>query len=317
MSEPGLPAGAREALQGPPSGYFIVVPDPQARDAGDLEEFPRRLLRAWKLLLIAAVAGGLIALLLTLFMRPLYRAKALVAPANTQGLSGQGSGLRQLSGLAGLAGIDLGTGGGRREEALATLSSKSFAREFIQSANLLPVLYAERWDARAGQWRAGQQPPTLGEAVRLFSENVVTISDDPKTTFVTVTVDWYSPQIAAEWANGMVNLVNDKLRNDAVQNSQHSLEYLDKELAKTNVVEVREAIYHLIEQQVEDAMMASVQHDYAYRFLDPAVAPERKNSPKRSLLGAAGAAIGLLVGVIVVFARRGRPPRGERAAAGQ
>lgn len=304
MTEPVTSGEVREALRGPPSGYFIVVPDPQASGAEELDTFVGELLTAWRLLLAMVVVGGLIALGVAFLMTPLYRAKALVAPVTSQGLGGQGGTLRQLSGLAALAGVDLGGGGGRKDESLATLSAKSFAREFIESNNLLPVLYAERWDARAGHWRAGATPPTLGQAVTRFTDSVVSISDDPKTSFVTVTVDWYSPQLAAQWANGLVNMVNEKLRQEAVASSQRSLEYLDKELAKTNVVEVRQAIYQLIERQVENATVANVQHDYAYHFLDPAIAPERKNSPKRALLGVAGAAIGLFAGVLVVFVRR-------------
>jgi len=261
------------------------------------------------------VAGCLIALTIALLLSPIYRAQALVAPVTQNGMPSAGGALRQLSGLAALADIDLAGGGGRKQESLATLKSKGFARDFIQANNLMPILYARRWDAHALRWRPGEPPPTLGDAVRHFTEDVVDISDDHATGFVTVTVDWYSPKLAAQWANGMIESVNERLRAEANSNADRSLDFLNKELSKTNVVEVRQAIYHLIEQQIDNAMMANVQHEYAYHFLDHAVAPEKRFSPKRSVITAVGAAFGLFAGALVVYLRRKRRS-GEAPLAG-
>jgi uncharacterized protein involved in exopolysaccharide biosynthesis len=305
----------REAMKGPPSGYFVVVPEPQGAAGDDLAAFTGELLAAWRLLLATAFAGGLIAAVAALLLPPKFRAEALLAPSATQTSPMQGGALRQLSGLAALADIDLGAGGGRKEEALATLNSLGFAREFIRANNLLPLLYAERWDAAAGRWRSDAKPPTLGEAAKRFRGDVLSVSDDRRTGFVTVTVDWYAPQLAAQWANGLVAMVNDKLRAEAIDSSQRSLEYLDRELAKTNVVEIRQAIYRLIEQQVNNAMLANVQREYAYRFLDAAVAPESRFTPKRTLMSAVGGACGLFFGVMAVYLRRlRRRGRGRRGA---
>jgi capsular polysaccharide biosynthesis protein len=305
----------REAMKGPPSGYFIVVSDGQDDTADDLATFGSELWASWKILLATAVLGGVIAAVVALMLPAKFRAQALVAPVNQSGGAGGGA-LKQLGGLAALAGIDLGSGGGRKEESLATLNSMGFARDFIQAENLIPVLYAERWDAQAKRWRAGETPPTLGMAVKRFTNDVVSISDDHKTSFVTVTVDWYSPELAARWANRMIEMANERLRADATRSAEHSIEYLNKELAKTSVVEIRQAIYRLSEEQVNNAMLASVQREYAFRFIDAAVPPETKFSPKRALIASVGAAGGLFVGVLVVFVRRMLARSRQRSMAG-
>jgi capsular polysaccharide biosynthesis protein len=313
VSEPEGPGNLREIMKGPPSGYFIVIPDREDEAADGLAAFGAELLAAWKLLLAATVIGGLIAVTIALLLPPKYRARALVAPVTQQNGSTGGGALRELGGIAALAGIELG-GGGRKEEYLATLTAPGLAREFIQAHNLLPILYADRWDPQAERWRAGAKVPTLGQAVRRFTDDVVSISDDRRTSVVTVTVDWYSPQLAAQWANGLIETVNDRLRADAIRTAQSSLEYLDKELAKTNVIEIRQAIYRLVEEQVSNAMLANVQREYAYRFIDAAVAPDQRYSPKRAVMGAVGAAVGLFLGVVVVYVRRAAGRRRGRAA---
>jgi LPS O-antigen subunit length determinant protein (WzzB/FepE family) len=303
-------------MQGPPSGYFIVVPEPQGAASNELAAFGGELLAAWRLLLVMAVIGGLIAVAVAFLLPPKFRAQALVAPVTQSGATGGGGGaLSKLGGIAALAGIDIGSTGGRKDEFLATLNAKGFARDFIQTQNLLPLLYARRWDPQSQRWRAGETPPTLGEAVRFFTEDVVSISDDHKTGFVTITVDWYSPQLAAQWANGLIDMVNERLRAEAIHGAESSLDYLNKELAKTNVVEIRQAIYRLTEEQVNNAMLANVEHEYAYRFLDRAIVPEKKYTPKRAVMGSVGAAAGLFVGVLIVYARRVRARRNGPAIA--
>ena len=312
-TEPVGAGDVRDIMRGPPSGYFIVVPDPQEDGADELASFGGELLTAWKLLLAMFFLGALLAGLSSYLMAPKFRAQALVVPVTQQTSSPAGSALRELGGLAALAGVDIGITGGRKEEYLATLNSPGFAREFIETRNLLPILYADRWDPQAKRWRPGEKIPTMDQAVKRFTKDVVSIADDRRTNVVTITVDWYSPLLAAQWANGMIELVNERLRSDAIRTADSSLDYLNKELAKTNVVEIRQAIYRVIEQQVNNAMLANVQREYAFHFVDRAVPPEVRFSPKRPLMAAVGAAVGLFVGVLVVYVRRVRARRREAA----
>jgi hypothetical protein len=146
---------------------------------------------------------------------------------------------------------------------------------------MLHELFSDRWDRNGGRWQLGAKQPTLDEAVRKFTKTVRFSREDHTTGLVTVAVEWYSPDLAARWANGLVSMVNERLRTEATRNADHSIEYLNKELAKTNVVEIRQAIYKVIEEQVNNAMLANVQREYAFRVIDPAVPPPSSNSNQR------------------------------------
>ena len=89
-------------MKGPPSGYFIVVPDRQEDAANDLATFGSELWASWRILLATALLGGVIAAVVSLILPAKFRAQALVAPV-TQG-AGSGGPLKQLGGLAALAG---------------------------------------------------------------------------------------------------------------------------------------------------------------------------------------------------------------------
>src|SRR5665213_1171050 len=86
--------------------------------------------------IIGFTAGAVV---LAFALKPMYRSEVIVWPADSpSGLSQLGG---QLGGLASLAGINLGGGGGKKsDEALAFLRSRAFTAAFIQRHELMPVL---------------------------------------------------------------------------------------------------------------------------------------------------------------------------------
>jgi uncharacterized protein involved in exopolysaccharide biosynthesis len=293
-------------MEGPPAGYFLVVPpadDEEAKDAIDLAKTAAMLRTYWKLLLCMTLVCGIIAAGISLWMRNVYRAQAIIAPTAESNGAG-GSMKSDLGGLAALAGIDLGASGGRKVEALATLQSAGFIRDFIVKYNLLPILYSERWDANANTWRKDKTPPTMEKAIKRFKGRRI-VDENTKSGLVTVKFDWYSPELAAQWTNAMIDMVNERMRAADIHTAESSLEYLDKEMATANTVELRLAIAQLIETQENNKMMANVQRDYAYHFIDRAVPPETKEGPLRTVISIGGALVGFLLGTaFVVFRRR-------------
>jgi LPS O-antigen subunit length determinant protein (WzzB/FepE family) len=307
MNDIKIEPGARQLMSGPPAGYFLVVPQGQDQDTASLATVIATVLQRWRLITAAVVICAVTALIISLFMTKTYRAKIVVAPvmeSQEVGASGIGSAINnELGGIASLAGIDLG-GDARKQEFLATLKSLGFARDFVVAENLTPLLFPDLWDAKTGTWRPGVKVPTLGAAARKFADHNRAITDDRKTGMVTVTIDWTSPEIAARLANHTIQMVNDRLRGEAVRDANLSIQYLEKELAKTSMVGVQQGINALIEQQIDKSMIANVQTEYAYKVIDPAVPPDVKYSPQRALITCIGAIAGLVFSLAYVLMRR-------------
>lgn len=255
--------------------------------------------------LVFAVAGALLAFNL----RPMYRAEAVVSPADSSsGLGGLGS---QLGGLASLAGINIGTGGGKKsDEALEYLRSRIFTAGFIQRHGLMPLLFARKWDGSRNQWREPADAPTLAEGVSKFSKKVRQIAEDRRTGIIRVSVIWGDPVVAAQWANWLVAEADQALRDRAIAEQTRSIEYLKAESARTSTVEIASAISKVMETELKNAMLARTRDAYAFQILDPAVAPDPKDkdSPNIPLIVALGAIVGFFFGLIVAAARR-RPER--------
>lgn len=257
-----------------------------------------------KLIIFFTVIGTLVALTYALLATPIYRAEAILAPVSKDS-SGQVNAITgQFSGLASLAGINLGGRSGDIEEAIATLKSRGFTNKLISDENIMPVLFENKWDKNNKQWVDTETPPTLWDAYNKFNKSIRKVSQDKKTGLITVSIEWKDPVLAAEWVSKLVARINRKLRQEAIMASEKSIKYLQAELQKTSVIEIKESIYSLIEAQTKTKMLANTQEEYAFRVIDSAVVPEEKIRPKRSLIVVSGFISGVILGIFIALLRR-------------
>lgn len=248
---------------------------------------------------------GLASVALSFVQDPVYRASVIMAPVvEERSAGGLASLAGQLTGLAGMTGLNL-SGEDNTDEAIATLTSRAFTVRFIEEHELMPVLYADLWDPQTQSWKTeeGSEPPSASSAYTRFNNSIRAVAQDVQTGLVTLTVDWTDPLLAAEWANRLVADVNDALRRQAIQQSKNSIDYLKRELDQTREIELRNAVFGLIEVEMKKSMVATVKSEYAFKVIDPAVVPEKRYSPNRFLYLVLGSAIGLFIGLLVTFGR--------------
>jgi len=236
-------------------------------------------------------------------MTPVYRAITVLADARADsGSSSALSGaLSQLGGLATLARINVNTAN-QVDEALAVMKSREFIERFIQEENMLPELFPKLWDASAQTWR-GPKAPTLTQGYFRFVSICSTAFTNGKGSLITVSIEWTDREAAARWVNGIVARLNAEMRGRAIENTNSSQSFLEKELAVTSTIETRQAINRLMEAQINQRMLANVTREYAFRTVDKALPPEPGDivRPNKIVLVALGPTVGLIFGVFVVL----------------
>jgi uncharacterized protein involved in exopolysaccharide biosynthesis len=271
-----------------------------------------QLALVWKskvLIGIVTFVFGAAAVAVAFILPKQYEASVVLSPVSNNmssgGLGGNlGSMASQFGGLAALAGISV-TGDSAKSESLAVLQSEYLTESFIQQNNLLPVLYAKLWDPVRKVWTT-QDPlktPTLWKANKKFDETVRKIIPNAKTGIVSMTITWRNPKQAADWANGMVQMTNEYLRDKAIHEADRNIAYLNEEAAKSNVVEVRQAIYQLMKTEINRAMIARGSKEYAFRVIDPATPPELASSPRKALWVLGGLVAGFMLALFYVLTR--------------
>jgi uncharacterized protein involved in exopolysaccharide biosynthesis len=262
--------------------------------------------RLWPALGLLLGTGLAVAYVLT--ATPIYRVTTVLVSTSDERSSLSGSLMSALGdvggGLASLAGIGLGSPDAGTQEAIAVLQSQQFTERFIRDLNVMPRLFPQGWDAKAGKWLSspGEQP-TLGKAFKYFDGRIRTVTFEKKTGLVSLQVDWRDPGEAALWANTLVSRVNAEMRDRAIKKSEASLMFLERELQGTTQVETRQAINRLIEAQIKQRMLANVSQEYAFRVVDPAISPDRDDpiKPKKLLILAAGPIAGMLVAIMCLL----------------
>ena len=295
-------------VSGMPSPVEAVRQEVRSPEEISLRELRRALWRGRILVLVLTLglAGG--AFVTALLLPKHYVSRVLVIPATKDSReSGIGAALGQFAGLASLAGLTT-QAGGFKAEALATLQSDVLTVKYIKEQNLLPILFASKWDPAQKTWKSnvkGKAIPTLWRGNKYFSDTVRDVKDDKKTGLVSVEVTWTDPDLAAKWANEIVDLTNDYMRSKAIHESEANMAYLTEQAQKTNIVEMRQTIYTLMQGELKTAMLAEGNREFALKIIDPAVPAERPDSPKRGVWTVCGFFAGLLLSVLIVIGREG------------
>ena len=250
-----------------------------------------------------------------------YKATALLAPAQSSG-GGLSGALGQLGGLASLAGVSIGGGEGSEAQiAQEIMKSWNFIEAFIADNDLAVELFAaEGWrkgsnelkinddvyDSQNKQWLLENEsgvvgPPSSWNLFKTFSERLA-VSEDKRSGLVSVSIEYYSPQIAKQWLDMYVSAVNAHMQQRQVDKVTNNINYLQAQIEKTSIAEMREVFYTIIEEQTKNKMVAEASPEYAFVAVSPSMVPEEKSQPKRALICILGTLLGGMLSVLLVLA---------------
>ncbi|MBB1369949.1 Wzz/FepE/Etk N-terminal domain-containing protein [Pseudoalteromonas sp. SR45-4] len=251
----------------------------------------------------------------------IYKSEALLAPAEQNKATGIAG---QLGGLASLAGVSLGAGGGvdKTQMALEILKSRKFITEFIDGHQILPDLMAvkswdrstnilgynpEVYDSQSQTWLRDVKPPlsaepSMQEAYNNFS-NIMKVNVSQETSLVTISIEHLSPIIARNWVDWLIKDINLEMKKRDINEAQRSTSFLTEQIEQTKVADIRAVLYGLIEEQTKTQMFANARDEYVFKTIDPAIVAEQKAKPKRALICILGFILGAALGVMYVLLR--------------
>jgi uncharacterized protein involved in exopolysaccharide biosynthesis len=260
----------------------------------------------WYVVLGLMLLAGIGTAAFAFSMIPIYRANTLLMPAQLTGQTGPlSSALNSLGGLGELVGISSPSSSeNTTTEALALLQSRGFLEDFIQKNALMPKLFPDRWDAAANDWKpSSHAAPTIWRGYKRFSSDIMNASEDKKTRLVTLQIDWSDRIEGAKWANDLVDILNERLRQRAIAESTETIKFLEEETKDSQPVEVRNAISAMIESQLKTRALASVRKQYAFEILDPAVPSDQDVvvRPHRGLYILSALIVGFIIGSLAAL----------------
>lgn len=300
--------------------------DTTIHDDIDLKEL---FLAIWnKKIFIGAITSvaAILSLTYALTLPNVYTSQSLLAPsAKSDSLSSK---LGNLSSIASLGGFSLPSDSGSNAlEAVERIKSfEFFSTYFLPNIQLENIMATKKWipeddiliyDKRefnksTSKWvRDFSYPqkivPSSQEAFKVYRE-VMTISVDKKSSFITISIDHHSPFIAKKWVDIIISEINESMRKADADLAQNSISFLNKAAQSENLQSIKEVIARLLESQIQTLMLTSSNEYYVLKIIDSSIAPEKKSKPTRSLILILGTLFGGMLSIIIILIQYYRNP---------
>ena len=266
---------------------------------------------------------SIIALIYSLLLPNIYEAKAMLVPVNPS--SGIAGALGGYSVLAGISGISLPTGGdeGNSAKAIEKIRSLSFFENNILPNIYLPDLMAVKswnpttnilnfddsiYDTSSNTWIRDysypqQQIPSPQESFEVFTISHLSLSEDKKSGFVSLSIKHQSPFVAKKWVELIVNEVNSFYRQKDKIESEKAASYLNQQISLTSLSEIKEALAQLLQEETKKLTLIEANQYYVFDYIDPPAVMEKKSEPKRAIICILGALLGGMLSVFIVLIR--------------
>lgn len=262
----------------------------------------------------------LISIIYASLLPNIYTSSSILAPASEE--DSLSSSIANYSGLAGLAGINLPAEPvSNTQEAIQRIQSFDFFKNyFLPNINLEDLLAVESWnyenneviyddkiyDSSSKKWiRNVSHPkkiiPSQQEAYIDGYLNLLNISLDKDTGFISISIRHHSPEIAKNWLEIIIYNINESMRNIDKRNAENSINFLNDLAKSTNIQSLKEVISNLLESQMQTLMLASSSEAYVLKIIDSPTAPERKSEPSRVFIIFFGFLIGFILSILIVL----------------
>lgn len=167
-----------------------------------------------KLIFGLPFVAGILAIVGSLLLTPIFTAKTTLLPPQSNSGGGAAAALASLGGLAGLAGIS--AGGTTADTVLAMLKSRSAKDQIIDQFKLVEYYEAD-----------------LREDVYKMLDTNVRVASDKKSNVISIEVDDKDPELAAKMANAYYDILKGLMTRVAVTEAQQRRQFFEEQFLKS------------------------------------------------------------------------------------
>jgi hypothetical protein len=315
-------------------GLAVATP---VREAPDLLDLATLVLRGWPIVL-GVVAASLLLMILYLNVatyRYTAELKLTVAQSGTGSLS---TSLKNLSGLASIAGVQLPQDSG----AIAflrygeNLRSATAARVIVADPALVRTIFATEWDEERQAFvepRSSLRTLANGakrligvpvypwrepDAVRIqaWLHRHVSVVQDQRRPLATVSFRHPDPEFAGRFLMALHQGVDRDLKRRALARADSNIAYLEEKLRTVSVAEHRAALTDALGEQERIRMLAGSGAPFAAEPVGEVTVSDRPTFPRPALFLVGAALVGAFLGSLVVLVRAWLDVKRMRSAAG-
>ena len=262
---------------------------------------------------------SLIMVIYALMLPNIFKSEAMMMPMEeTDSMKGM---LGQYSDMASLAGISMPSqSNSKAQEAIARINSfEFFSKYFLPQIKLENLMGVKKWNqasntliydesafnSESSQWLRKVSPPKSSipssqEAYKRY-QKIMSIAEDKKTSFVTLSVEHESPFVAQQWVEIIMDQIDQVMRDQDRQMAKKSIEYLNSLAPTINYGEIKQALSSLQQEQMKRLMMVEANKNYIFKVLDSPIVAEERLKPMRSIIVIMGSMLGMMLSVLGIL----------------
>ena len=313
-----------------PYGYF-------EEDTISLWEIIAILKKNIALILITPTILCTFTIIYVLFIvKPVYTSSATIIPAGGE------SSMGKMAGMAAQFGISVpGGGGGQKMVYPEIIKSRTLAKKMLQKRFDTNEFGKDQPLLRLLTYK--NEEPTVGEDTLIINGmaafiGLVNVSEDIKSSIVTVSVDASEPKLAAEIATALIDELDLHQKQFNTKQAAKKRIFIEARIKDVNVdlvraeeslkdfrthnrkyvdspsllleferllreVEVQKQLYITLKREFEMAQIEEVEESDILHILDSPEIPLSRSKPKRSLMVILGGSLGLGMGTVLAFGR--------------
>jgi len=238
------------------------------------------------ILIIIAVSVG-ITIIYSLLATKIYKARAVIMPSTQRNEQSNMSVIAMQFGISTPSTSNI-------SEIVSLLSSNILMEKVIKRYNLLPVFFDNKESNEV------LYPDKIWDGIR-FLKDIYKVKYNQKDSTIELSAEFKDPVIAANILNYILTELTDYMSSEAKRVAETNKKYLESQLDKTSDPFIKTKIYNLIAQQIEQAMMAEVRENFAFKVIDPPKAPDKRTKPKRMLMIMMSFVTSLFIGLVAAF----------------
>ena len=263
-------------------------------------KFFKNFLKGFKLFFIITLLILVSSAAILLSIENKYLAYAKLAPVNDANQP-QSPNLGAFSGIAGLAGINIG--GSKLENdvyAVELMNSRSFFKSIVDKYDILPDIIATKkfdqsamksiYDARiynpdTNQWNRerleGKEHPSMQKSYEVFKK-MFEVSRIRKF-YCHNLCSSESPVFARNLINLVIEEINLRVKQRDVAEDERFIDFMTRKAEETVDIEARKVFYELIGKKYQELALKSSREYFVFNIIEEPVIAEEKYYPSRLL----------------------------------
>ncbi len=293
-----------------------------SRNEINMKDFFSNLKRQWKLPLAIVIGFLIIGIGYQGTKHDIYVSSALLKVEKNEDSSLLGNLNSSLGALSQFTG-GLGSSESQENYVVELISSRVLLDRILEKNDLVPELISAKgfnyktqeivfnkfFNSEDRQWQFNSEKDKQDALTfeRIFEDNYldkIFVRLNRQTNFVEVSFQHPSPIFAQQFLDLMITELDNLARNDALEEAEKSLQYLELRLLEATQSDLRSSIASLIEAQLKIIMYANTKETYLVKFIDKPNLPYKAEYPNRVLIILVSLILGIVTASISALARK-------------